>query len=346
MEEKINNCLGLLNVFISHFFLKSYFILKKKTREMGFNMIKKKLFSYFYLCQSYASPFQHRVMIGDEKRTGLFRRAIMSSNLREKIVLDAGCGLGIMSFFAVQAGAKKVFAVDCSDYIYHAKRISQMNNFDKKIQFVQQDLSRVYLEKKVDVLIHETIGNFLFNEDTVKVVSRLRKRILIKNGQIIPYQVDWYFVPVSMKTFGIYPPQSFWQTKPYGFDFSILTKEEIDSPQTILLNSSQSYLARPQCLFKLNYYTIETAPKSIEGQFKIDKQGNLNGLVSFFKIKLNKGHILNTAPGSRLTHWGQGFFPIKKAVSVKKNNNLRFILEIKGVDYHQWRCQIDYLKLK
>lgn len=43
--------------------------------------------------------------------------------LKDKTVLDLGCGTGILSMFAASAGAQKVIAIDQSDIIYHAMDI-------------------------------------------------------------------------------------------------------------------------------------------------------------------------------------------------------------------------------
>lgn len=47
----------------------------------------------------------------------------------DKIVLDVGCGTGILSMFAARAGAKTVLAVDQSEIIYQAMDISRSGLF-------------------------------------------------------------------------------------------------------------------------------------------------------------------------------------------------------------------------
>jgi protein arginine N-methyltransferase 1 len=52
-------------------------------------------------------------MLKDEVRTLSYRNAIMSSAhlFKDKVVLDVGCGTGILCMFAAKAGAKKVIGV-------------------------------------------------------------------------------------------------------------------------------------------------------------------------------------------------------------------------------------------
>ena len=44
-----------------------------------------------------------------------------------------GAGSGILSFFAVQAGARKVYAVEASSMAVHCQKLVQANNLSKKV---------------------------------------------------------------------------------------------------------------------------------------------------------------------------------------------------------------------
>ena len=64
-------------------------------------------------------------MFQDRQRTEAYRDAILNNavDFSGKFVLDVGCGTGILSMFAAQAGASKVFAVDRSKIIEKAIEI-------------------------------------------------------------------------------------------------------------------------------------------------------------------------------------------------------------------------------
>ena len=64
----------------------------------------------------YAMLTHQQNMLQDTVRTSLYHQAILGNAewLRGKRVMDVGCGSGILSFFAAQAGASRVEAIEAA----------------------------------------------------------------------------------------------------------------------------------------------------------------------------------------------------------------------------------------
>lgn len=75
-------------------------------------------------------------MLEDHPRTDAYRKAILEnkSYFKDKIVMDVGCGTGILSIFCAQAGAKKVYAVEASKLANLAKEVIKENKFEEIIE--------------------------------------------------------------------------------------------------------------------------------------------------------------------------------------------------------------------
>ena len=67
-------------------------------------------------------------MLKDEVRTITYRNAMYHNKhlFRGKVVLDVGCGTGILSMFAVKAGAKHVYGVSHSSCCCFTKCLSRL----------------------------------------------------------------------------------------------------------------------------------------------------------------------------------------------------------------------------
>jgi len=103
-------------------------------------------------------------MIKDKVRTDSYRNAIIKNPhlFKDKVVLDVGCGTGILSMFCAQAGAKKVYAVDFSDIAIQAKEIIKLNGFENVIEVIKSKIEDIKelpgVDKKVDIIVSEWMG--------------------------------------------------------------------------------------------------------------------------------------------------------------------------------------------
>lgn len=85
--------------------------------------------------------------------------------LQNKVVMDVGCGTGLLSMMAATAGASRVISIEWSNIVEHAKKIVKDNRLDDKITVIRGRVEDVVLPsdiKKVDVIISLWMGYSLF----------------------------------------------------------------------------------------------------------------------------------------------------------------------------------------
>lgn len=188
-------------------------------------------------------------------RTASYKKAI-SDTVNGKSVLDVGCGSGVLSCFAAEAGAKEVVAVDKADIIDYAHEIAIENMLGDKIRFIHTDLDQADLAiDKVDVIISEWMGYFLLFEGMLDSVIRARDTYLAENGTMIPSTATLYMCAIS--------DDESWQSRvglwdsAYGLQFGCLKKYSLMYPAVEEVSSDKVWyllyhsLAHPGCVFLL-----------------------------------------------------------------------------------------------
>lgn len=267
--------------------------------------------------QFYGYLSQQQNMMQDYIRTSTYQSAILqnANEFKGKVVLDVGAGTGILSYFAVQAGAKKVYAVEASNMSQFAKDLAISNQLSDVVEVVAGKIEEVTLPEKVDIIISEPMGYMLFNERMLESYLHAKKW-LKPGGNMYPTKGDLYVAPFTddalfMEHFG---KSNFWcQTSFYGVDLTNIRQAALQEyfRQPIVDTFDVRILMAKPVIHSTNFLTTsEEQLQRIEIplQYTILMTGTLHGLAFWFDVAFlgQTNHVyLSTAPQEPLTHWYQ-----------------------------------------
>ncbi|KAL8648449.1 MAG: hypothetical protein Q9226_005987 [Calogaya cf. arnoldii] len=315
---------------------------------------------------SYDHSDIHETMLRDSVRTDAYRDFIYENKnlFAGKVVLDVGCGSGILSLFCAKAGAAKVIAVDNSSIINKAREIVFVNGLSDKIQCLSGKIEELILPvKQVDIIVSEWMGYCLMYEAMLDSVLWARNHYLAPDGLMIPSHAT-----LRLSLFAdddeIADKVTYWSSV-YGFDMSCMLArpyEEVD----IRTVKPKAVPSRSEIILQLPLHTITKDELTFSGvDFVLEAERDieeLQGFVIHFDIAFaaKREHDIqeakvtfSTGPSGRETHWQQALALIDtstaKAASLKKGEQLRGSLGLRKGDENSrdlevtinWRTESD-----
>lgn len=289
-----------------------------------------------YYFDSYAHFGIHEEMLKDEVRTMTYRNAMYHNKhlFKDKIVLDIGCGTGILSMFAAKAGAAKVIGVECSSIVEHAQNIIANNHLEDVVQVVRGKVEDVQLPDgidKVDIIISEWMGYCLFYESMLDTVLYARDKWLKPDGLMFPDRATLFICGIEDRQYK--DEKINWWDNVYGFNMTCIRKVAISEPLVDVVDPKQ--VVTNACLLKeVDLYTVKKEDLSFTTPYHllIRRNDYIQALVTFFNIEFTKCHKrtgFSTAPEAPYTHWKQTVFYLDDYLTVKKGEELVGIFSMK-----------------
>mmetsp|Transcript_10437 Transcript_10437/g.31904 ORF Transcript_10437/g.31904 Transcript_10437/m.31904 type:complete len:369 (+) Transcript_10437:131-1237(+) len=279
-----------------------------------------------YYFNSYAHFGIHEEMLRDEVRTESYMKAILDNveAFRGKVVLDVGCGTGILSIFAAKAEARQVYAVDCSKIVDQAREIVRLNGFSDTITVIEGKMEEIQLPEKVDIIISEWMGYFLFYESMLDTVLYARDKFLKPGGLLFPDKTTLFICGIEDGEYKRYK-YDFWD-QVYGVDMSHIKNIALTEPLVDNVNPEQIITDRVP-LITVDISVVKKEELTFAAPFKLRawRSDFCHALVCFFDVKFSAGPekvYFTTSPYSQGTHWRQTVFYLDDPISMDAGEEL------------------------
>jgi protein arginine N-methyltransferase 1 len=287
---------------------------------------------------SYGTIRSHLEMLLDDVRTGSYRKAIQEVVQPGDHVLDFGCGTGVLSIFAERAGASKVYALDRSSMLTAAEEIFVKNGC-KNIQSISGEGDTVDLPGKVDVIVSEWMGHFLFAERMLEPLITLRDKFLRPGGRMIPQHCSLHLGLVTSKE--IYEELSFLRTRPYDIDFSPVSEWPFTEVGVQRVSAADLF-PETVCLAGFSLTTVRETPGLLTAEIKPKENIVVYGMCGWFEAQLSPSITLSTSPFAPPTHWFQFHFPFAHPLEVVAGDKIEVEVEIvpqRGQNGYLWQAR-------
>jgi len=167
----------------------------------------------------------------------------------------------------------------------------------------------------VDIILHEQMGNYLFDENMIDNILDLKRRILKKTGRVLPGKFELFLEPICLRE--EYRTPYLWENNTYGIDFTFLKNSEeysnylLPSKLTIEHSAVDHFLCEPQPVMSFDLNTIDDQneiPNHIEISKKVVGTGKMDGFCLYFKVIFDDEIHFDTSPFSSNTSWMHPLF--------------------------------------
>lgn len=294
----------------------------------------------------FGSVRNHFSMLKDTVRVMSYRAAI-ERHARDRVVVEIGCGTGILSLFAAKAGARRVIAIEASEIADIAMEMFAANGCAGTIELRNAHSRSVELDEPADLIIHEILGVDPFEENLLPTLEDARRRLLRPGGRFLPYRLEVCCMGVELAAPSFDEERLLAQARElpsiYGLDFAPVLRALEESSQVSTSgrtwiggkkNFEPRILSEECRLLDLDLATdpLDLTEWTSAGPLRIVHQGILGGVVLFFRAHLDERTQLSTSPHAPETHWGWDVRTFSKQVPVSSGDEvaLAVSVELKG----------------
>lgn len=285
---------------------------------------------------------EHREYLSDRPRLAAFRQALEQLVTPDSVVLDLGCGTGILGLLACRAGAKRVYAVDEGGIIEVARGLCSANGFADRMRFIKGLSTQVELPEQVDLIVADQIGHFGFEAGICLYFRDAKARFLKPTGQTIPNRIALHVAPLEHQA--LRDQVDFWRQAPrqglIEFDLSPVHLPALNSGYPVKLQPD--HLLGPSAMAASFDPAEAPEPMRFHTDLTVGRAGVFHGIGGWFVAELAPGVTMSNSPlfAQRINRRNV-FFPVAQPVSVEKDDRIDLTMTIlPSQTVVSWKVQV------
>jgi hypothetical protein len=246
---------------------------------------------------NYSGIDVHRAMLGDDARLDAYWRALRATIRPDDVVVDAGSGTGVLAVMAALCGARKVYAIERSDFASAIPFVARDSGVE--VEVVRADFATAVLPEKATVMVTETFGHWALGEGMMPDVRACVGQNLVADARIVPSACTLFLAPMARLPADVV---SVFGRRRWGVDLSALRADAEGRGYDRLVTLGEVGVAR----------VVGTLRVPNDGTFSgsVTLEAPVEGLAAWFTLHLADGIDLGTGPADPATHWEQTILPV------------------------------------
>lgn len=278
---------------------------------------------------------EHYGYLADRVKLERYRAAIERLVQPGHVVMDLGCGSGVLGLMALRAGAGKVLFVDESSIIEVARQTIARAGLAGRAEFFLANSFELDLRERADIVVCDHVGYFGFDYSILALLADARRRFLKPGGVLVPAAVDLALAPVESESGRDLVAR--WRSGAVPDDFAWVGASAANTKHAIEA-TAENLLADAALLATLEPGTDAAEFLSWQADFKCTRCGTLDGLLGWFDARLCDDIRMSNSPLSAdKLERPQAFLPLLEMysdpVSVCEGEPIRATVMVRPDDH-------------
>lgn len=264
----------------------------------------------------------YRDLLTQQTRIAAFRDALRRVVRPGDRVLEIGTGVGTFAFFAADAGAARVWAVDGDPIVHVARSVARRNRYGERIEWIRGWLPDVTLPEPVDVIVFEDFPPRLLNPRVFSMLGHLHARYTASGCRFVPSAARLWAAPVSSEQLHAEIAPFGPSEEAYGLRWDDVREHVANMPLQIAIPSA-ALAGVPVELAHVRFAVPpDTAGLRGRAEWTIGEASTIHGLAYWFDLELAEDITLSNGPGAAPGSWGHLFLPCDPPLSVAAGERL------------------------